>query len=48
MENKPYTQDELRKDIYELKVENRIQTIAVFAVFFWGVATIYDLKKKLK
>lgn len=34
-----------KKDIDELKWENRIQTIAVVLVFFWGVNTIKDLTK---
>lgn len=34
-----------KKDIDELKWENRIQTIAVILVFFWGVNTIKDLTK---
>ena len=42
-----YTNEKLKKDMAELKLENRIQTIAVLVFFFLGVATIYDLKKKL-
>ncbi len=40
-----YTTDELKKDMVELKFENRVQTLAVLLFFFFGVATIYDLKK---
>jgi hypothetical protein len=43
-----YTNEDLRKDIVELKVENRIQTLAVIVFFFFGVATVYDLSKRLK
>ena len=43
-----YTNEDLRKDIVELKVENRIQTLAVVVFFFFGVATVYDLSKRLK
>jgi hypothetical protein len=45
--NEEYTNAQLKKDIVELKFENRIQTLAVLVFFFLGVATIYDLKKKL-
>ncbi len=48
MENKEYTTADLKKDMYELKVENRIQTVAVVLFFFFGVATIYDISKKIK
>jgi hypothetical protein len=34
-----------KKDIDELKWENRIQTIAVLLVFFWGINTVRDLTK---
>ena len=43
-----YTNEDLRKDIVELKVENRTQTLAVIVFFFFGVATVYDLSKRLK
>lgn len=46
--NEEYTNSQLKKDIVELKFENRIQTIAVLAFFFFGIATIYDIRKKLK
>ena len=40
--------EKLQKDMFELKVENRIQTVAVLLFFFFGVATVYDIHKKLK
>ena len=43
-----YSTDKLIQDMHELKVENRIQTVAVVLFFFFGVATIYDISKKLK
>jgi hypothetical protein len=43
-----YPTDKLMKDMHELKVENRIQTIAVVLFFFFGVATIYDISNKIK
>lgn len=48
-----YTNEQLRKDIEELKegnkiqkFESRVQTIAVVLIFFFGVATIHDIFKK--
>jgi hypothetical protein len=41
-----YSNEKLERDIKILKVQNSIQTIAVIVFFFFGVATIYDLKKK--
>lgn len=35
-----------KADINELKWENRIQTIAVLLVFFWGITTLKDLAKQ--
>ena len=43
---KEYSNEELRKDMKEIVWENRIQTLAVILVFFWGVETIRDLTKK--
>jgi len=43
-----YNIQQLKKDMYILKVENGIQTVAVLLFFFFGVATIYDITKKLK
>jgi len=40
-----YTSGEFKRDIKEVVWENRIQTIAVLLVFFWGVETLKDLKK---
>ena len=45
MNETDYNASQLKKDIYELKIENRIQTIAVLLFFFLGVATIHDLIK---
>lgn len=47
-DNKQYSNEQLHKDMQELKLENRIQTLAVVLFFFFGVATIYDLKKRVK
>lgn len=48
-----YTNEQLKKDIEELKkgnriqkIESRIQTVAVILFFFFGVATIGDILKK--
>ena len=43
--NENYTISQLKQDMKELKVENRIQTIAVLVLFFFGISTIYDLTK---
>jgi len=40
-----YNTTQLKKDMQELKFENRIQTIAVILLFFFGVATIRDILK---
>lgn len=41
-----YSNDDLKHDIKILKIENAIQTIAVVALFFFGIETIKDLMKK--
>ena len=43
-----YSNEDLRKDMQELKIENRIQTIAVLLLFFFGIATIHDIVKRSK
>jgi hypothetical protein len=43
MENKEITD----KQIKELLWENRIQTLAVLALFLFGIATLKDIKKKI-
>ena len=43
-----YDTEKLKKDMRELKFENRIQTVAVLLFFFFGVATIYDIAKRVK
>ena len=48
MHEKEYTNDDLKRDMRILKVENAIQTLAVIAVFFWGIVTINDVVKKFK
>lgn len=48
MEKEEYTPDQMKKDMRELKIENRVQTIAVLVFFFFGVATITDIIKKSK
>lgn len=47
MENN-YSNQDLKKDIDELKLENRIQTVAVVLFFFFGIATLRDIVKKNK
>jgi hypothetical protein len=44
--NKEYTNEDLRKDMRILKIENAIQTGAVIILFFFGVATLRDFYKK--
>ena len=41
------TLEQYKKDMSELKWENRIQTFAVILVFFWGIETLRDIKAKL-
>ena len=43
-----YDVEQLKRDMRELKFENRVQTIAVVLLFFFGVSTIYDIVKKNK
>ncbi len=43
-----YTNEELKKDMRILKMENHIQTAAVILFFFFGIATLYDIRKKIK
>jgi hypothetical protein len=43
-----YDEDKLKKDMRELKIENRIQTVAVILFFFFGIATIADIYRKIK
>lgn len=38
--------NKLLRDNKILKVENFIQTFAVIALFFFGVATVHDIVKK--
>lgn len=39
------TPEEYRRDMNELKAENRIQTLFVFLAFFFSVVTLKDLFK---
>lgn len=48
IDEKAYSTSDIKRDIAELKFENRVQTIAVVLFFFFGVATIMDLKKIIK
>jgi len=48
MASQDYTNEDLKRDMRILKWENGIQTIAVIAFFFFGIATIKDLAKKAK
>lgn len=43
-----YDVQQLKRDMRELKFENRVQTIAVILLFFFGVATIRDIIKNRK
>lgn len=43
-----YTSGEFKKDMKEILWENRIQTIAVALVFFFGVTTLMDISNRLK
>jgi len=50
-----YTMSDLKKDMDEMKkeakrdkFETRLQTIGLLLVFFFGIATITDLKYKIK
>lgn len=43
-----YNLENLERDMKELKFENRIQTVAVALFFFFGIATIADIYKKMK
>lgn len=45
MEQTPYTNEELRRDMKIIKAENHIQTVAVLVFFFFGIATLHDLSK---
>jgi hypothetical protein len=40
--------EQYKKDMAELKFENRVQTLAVLVLFFFGVSQLSDLKNKLK
>ena len=47
--------DDIHKDMVQMKkesrtqaIESKIQTIALIAVFLFGIASISDLMKKLK
>lgn len=48
MTDSKYSTDRLEKDMLELKIESRIQTVAIILFFFFGVSTIRDLVKKGK
>ena len=50
-----YTMSDLKKDMDEMKrdakrdkIETRIGTVALLLVFFFGVVTFEDLKRKIK
>lgn len=43
-----YTNEQLHKDIEELKFENRVQTLAVVMLFLFGISTIHDIIKKIE
>lgn len=43
-----YNDAELKRDMKEVVWENRIQTVAVIAFFFFGVATLTDILKRVK
>ncbi len=45
-EDTKYSTEQLAKDMYELKLENRIQTIAVIVLFLFGVSKLSELTKK--
>jgi hypothetical protein len=40
--------DEIKKDAKRDKIETRIGTVALVLVFFFGIVTFEDLKKKVK
>lgn len=42
----PITPEEYRKDMTELKAENRIQTLFVILAFFFSVVSLDDILKK--
>ena len=54
METKPkteeqfYTSKEFKSTMKEIVWESRIQTVALVLMFFFGVSTFMDIKKKLK
>lgn len=40
--------EQIARDLRELKIESRIQTIAVVLVFIFGISTIADIYTKIK
>ena len=46
MDNKPYTNEEYKRDMKEILWQNRLQTIFLVIGFFWGVQTLSDVIKK--
>lgn len=43
-----YSTKEFKRDMKEVVWENRVQTIAVLLFFVFGIATLNDMKKKIK
>lgn len=41
-----YGSSEFKRDIKEVVWENRIQTVAVILIFFFGIETLKDLSKR--
>jgi hypothetical protein len=41
-------EEQLKKDVHIIKIENHLQTLAVVVFFLFGIATIQDLKNKIK
>lgn len=41
-----YGSSEFKRDIKEVVWENRIQTVAVILIFFFGIETLKDLAKR--
>jgi len=40
--------EQYKRDMLELKFENRLQTLAILVFFFFGIATLSDISKKIK
>jgi hypothetical protein len=47
MEDKDYyNSKDFKRDMKEIVWENRIQTLAVILIFFFGIETLKDIAKK--